>query len=387
MIQQSTISRAAGRVETRDYSLILAIWAASYLTIDMIMWLGGRSTLVSNIVISMPMIATAPVLTMMLDQLRCRLLPLGNSTVAALLVPAAFGAAILQGLVDYSSVRIAAALLFPDWQAYVPTEHRQFGFGIYVYALHFLCCLLILALLRSRRSVELAFELHTEAVSARRHFEAKALRLQLTPHFLFNALNSIAALVAHGSNKVADTMICRLSDLLRASIVVDSDSEVSLSSELATIESYLAIEQVRFGERLSIDFAVAPDAWDAAIPDLILQPLAENAVKHGLATPKAAIRLTFDVQRQNELLMIAVTNHCLSHPPANEDASTAGTGIGLANIRGRLSLLGARGAKLETMQLPDGFRAILTLPYRRFSVAPASRKTPTVADSSQAFRP
>lgn len=367
MIQQLSMSRISNGsgVPAAAIPLAIFIWALSYLAIDTIMWAGGRSTLVSNIVISLPMMLTAPVLTLGLERLRRHLLHLHPALIAAILCPAAFGAAIVQGVVDYSSVRVGAALLFSEWQAYVPTEHRQFGFGIYVYALHFLCCLLALTLLQARHAVEVAVNRQREAVSAHRRAEAKALRLQLNPHFLFNALNSIAALVAMGGNRVADAMICRLSDFLRASIDGDPESDVSLSSEIATIESYLAIEQLRLGERLKVELKIAPDAWDAAIPALILQPLAENAVKHGLSMSKSAIRLIIEVQCAGGRLTISVTDRRASGGAAPADPRAGGAGIGLANIRERLSLFGAGQAGLETEILADGFRARLTLPYRR----------------------
>lgn len=369
MIQQVPVSRISKTLDlpAATVPVALCIWTLSYLAIDLIMWAGGRSTLVSNIVISLPMMLTAPVLTIALERLRRQLLHLAPALIAALIVPAAFGAAVLQGLVDYSSVRLGAALLFPDWQDYVPTENRQFGFGIYVYALHFLCCLLALTLLQAQRSVQMAVERQTEAVSAHRRAEAKALRLQLNPHFLFNALNSIAALVAIGGNRVADAMIWRLSDFLRASIVGDPESDVSLSSEIATIESYLSIEQLRFGDRLQVEWRIAPDAWDAAVPGLILQPLAENAVKHGLAKTRSTIRLIIEVQRIGGSVTMSVTDRRASSAASCADADLRGAGIGLANVRQRLTLFGTDRARLETELLPDGFRAQLTLPYRKFS--------------------
>ena len=370
MIQQLAMPRRWKRSAQRGtaktaLSLIISIWTLSYLAIDMIMWAGGRSTFFSNVIISLPMMMTAPILTMGLERLRRQLLHLAPSLITAVLFPAAFGAATVQVTIDYFSVRMGAALLFPEWQAYVPTEHRQFGFGIYVYAVHFLCCLLALTLLQARRSVEVAINRQREAVTAHRRAEARALRLQLNPHFLFNALNSIAALVAMGGNRVADAMICRLSDFLRASIVGDPESDVSLSSEIATTEAYLAIEQLRLGERLKVELSVAPDAWDAAIPALILQPLAENAVKHGLSASKSAIRLIIDVQRAEHILTISVIDRRTSGKEVTLVARVARAGIGLSNIRQRLSLLSSEHAGLVTELLDDGFRAQITLPYRR----------------------
>lgn len=371
MIQPFADSHMSKRadVSAAAQPLILAIWIASYLAIDLIMWAGGRSTLVSNIVISLPMMLTAPLLTLALERLRRRLLHLGPVPIALLLAPAAFGAAVTQGMIDYASVRVAAAMLFPDWRVHVPTEHRQFGFGIYVYTLHFLCCLLALTLLQARHSVEVAARRHDEALGARRRAEAQALRLQLNPHFLFNALNSIAALVATGGNRVADAMICRLSDFMRATMMGAAESDVSLANEIATTESYLAIERLRFGERLTFAFSIAPDAWDATIPPLILQPLAENAVKHGLAAARAVIHIQTDVKRTGDLLAITVTDRRVAMGADAARIVPDGTGVGLNNVRDRVALFGGGRGRVETETLGDGFCVRLVLPYRRFATA------------------
>lgn len=354
--------------------LVFAIWIASYLTIDLIMWVGGRSTLVSNIIISLPMMLSGPALTMAFDQMRRRLFHLGPVPAALALAPMSVGAAIAQSVVDYSSIRVAAAILFPDWQAHVPTEHRQFGFGIYVYTLHFLCCLLALTLLETRHSVEVAARRHDEALRARHRAEAKALRLQLNPHFLFNALNSIAALVATGGNRVADAMICRLSDFMRATMMGAAENDVSLAHEIAATESYLAIERLRFGDRLTFAFDVASDAWDATTTPLILQPLAENAVKHGLATPHTAIHVQTDVRRMGDLLDITVTDRRVAVGANTAPIATEGAGIGLRNVRDRVALFGDGRGHLETEALDDGFRVRLVIPYRRFATAAGSSR-------------
>lgn len=368
MIQQFSDWRTLKRVAPVDtvVPVVLSVWIGSYLAVDLIMWAGGRSTLASNIFISLPLMVTASVLTLALEQLRRRLLHLDLALIVAILIPAVLAAAIVQGLVDYICVQFAAAALFPEWQAYVPVEGRQFGFGIYVYILHFLFCLLALTQLQTRRSMEIAVRRHAAALSAHHRAEARALRLQLNPHFLFNALNSIAALVTQQGNRVADAMICRLSDFLRASIVANADDDVSLPHEIATTESYLAIEQLRFRERLSVHLAIAPHAWDATIPAFLLQPLAENAVKHGLAEPQAAIRLTIDARREQDCLVITVTDRRISDTPRRAARRPDSPGIGLTNVRERLALLGTDRARLETEQLPDGFCAKLTLPFRQY---------------------
>lgn len=347
--------------------LIVIIWAGSYLVHDLMLWADGRSPLVNNVITSMPLVATATALTTALDRLRQWSHRWGLPLAVAILLPVAFGAAIMQGLFENLFTRTGAVLQLPGGQAYSPAEHLPFGLDVYITTLHFLCCLLALALLDALQFIKIALRHRSAAMMAQRHAEAKALRLQITPHFLFNALNSIAALLSHESNSVAEKMICRLSDFLRASITADPEDEVSLATELATTEAYLAIERLRFGERLSVAFTVAPDAWGAAVPPFILQPLVENAVKHGLCTPRAAIRLAINVQRQHDLLAITVTDTRHFDGPSPAEARTTGTGTGLSNIRQRLLLVDRNRARLETSKLDRGFRAKLILPYRQCS--------------------
>ena len=347
--------------------LISGLWAVGYLAINLIVWAESRATLVSTILISLPMVTSATALTMVLDRLRREYLHMDLSVVTTLLLPAVFAAAALQGLADGLSVRLGAALLFPDLEGHPLIEQGQLAVTVFIYALQFFCCLLTLALLHAMQILEIMGEHKAKAISAQRNAEEKALRLQLTPHFLFNALNSIAALVAHDGNKVADTMICRLSEFLRATLAVDPEDGVSLESELATAKSYLAIERLRFGERLSVGFNIAPDAWGAAIPPLLLQPLVENAVKHSLATTRTTIWLTINARRKQDSLVITVTDTRLSGGSAPTKARTESTGIGLSNIQKRLQLIDRKRARLETEKLSNGFRATLTLPYRRFS--------------------
>jgi two-component system LytT family sensor kinase len=346
-------------------SLILAFWVTSYLAIDVIKWTGGRSTLVSNIAISLPMIASAFLLTVMIDQLCVRLKDGQPALVFPLLGLSVSLAAIVQCLLDQAVVQIAASTLFPDWTRFIPADGEwRLGFGVYIYTVEFLLCVFILALFRARRSIRRVSAREIETASAHRLAEAKALRLQLNPHFLFNALNSIAALVAKEGNRNADAMICRLSDFLRASITVDPLADVSLASELATIDAYLAIEQLRFGARLSVEFEVAPNAWHARIPNFILQPLFENAIKHGLIDTKSAIKVRLEVRRKHDLLHMAVINHHVAGTPSPTPVRTRHFGVGLANTRQRLTLFGGDQAKLQTEILADGFRATLQLPFR-----------------------
>ena len=352
-------------IADRNITALLLIWVGIYLVLDLVMWAGGRSTLASNIIISLPMLMSGVLATLALEWLRRQLWSRNPAPILGWMGVAIVGAAAIQCLVDYMSVRVSAALFFLDWEAFVPHHPRQFAFGIYVYAVHFTLCLLVLAFLRARQAIDRAIVRQAETLSAKARAEARALRLQLNPHFLFNALNSIAALVAAEGNRVADAMICRLSDFLRAAIASDPGAHVSLSSELATTEAYLAIERLRLGDRLEVSFDIAAEAWHAAIPGFILQPLVENAVKHGLTARDAAIALTIAVRREDGDLLVQVTDRRTAGPPPRGQARAAGCGIGLTNIRQRLSLLDSGRARLETEARADGFRATLRLPYRR----------------------
>jgi LytS/YehU family sensor histidine kinase len=121
--------------------------------------------------------------------------------------------------------------------------------------------------------------------------EAKlqALQMQLNPHFLFNTLNSIAALM-HQNVDAAERMITRLSDLLRAALESSNSQEVDLRHELAMLSTYLEIERVRFGDRLQVNLEIAPEALDAQVPNLVLQPLVENAIRHGIEPAPDRVR-------------------------------------------------------------------------------------------------
>jgi two-component system, LytTR family, sensor kinase len=197
-----------------------------------------------------------------------------------------------------------------------------------------------------------------EAEAARA--EAAALRLQLNPHFLFNTLNSISSLVTLGRGQEAQAMIDALGDFLRASLHADPMADVSLAEEIETIDAYLGIESVRFGERLAIAIEIAPGLSDCPVPNFILQPLVENAVKHGVAATSGAATLTIAVTREADALVLAVTNtRAAGAEPAEP---RPGTGIGLANIRQRLAIRYGDAARLDSGPVTNGWSSEIRLP-------------------------
>lgn len=196
------------------------------------------------------------------------------------------------------------------------------------------------------REVQTA-ELKAELAQAR----MQALTMQLQPHFLFNALNSVVALVRKQENPAAVKMLVRLSDLLRYVLEKTSDDLVPLSQEIHFIEQYLAIEQVRFYDRLQIEYAIEPDTLEIEIPNLLLQPLVENAIKHGISGSITGGCIQIRAWKTPSHLHIVIRDNGLGLPA---DAATIEEGIGLHNTRSRLHHVYGEGADFHLTPCSDG---------------------------------
>ncbi|HEU4729562.1 MAG TPA: histidine kinase [Kofleriaceae bacterium] len=194
--------------------------------------------------------------------------------------------------------------------------------------------------------------------------QLQALQMQIRPHFLFNTLNTISGLVRVDDKPAAITMLAGLGDLLRLLLRSDGAHEVPVRQELELIERYLAIEQVRFGDRLAIEVRVEPGVEDAMVPNLILQPLVENAVRHGIGG--ASGRVSVEVERAGHTLRIAVSNTGEAHPSDGDHL-----GIGLTNTRARLERLYAGEHRFELAQTEAGTSAIIEIPLHHEPRLPA----------------
>ena len=211
-------------------------------------------------------------------------------------------------------------------------------------------------------------ELHAAQISAQlAQAQLQALRTQLHPHFLFNTLNGIATLV-HRDPEAADQMIARLSDLLRVTLEGVGVQEVPLAKEIEFLKGYLEIEQVRFGDRLTVDMQIAPDVRGARIPYLILQPLVENAIRHGIAPRSQPGRVVIRAQSENGFLVLEIRD--------NGPGLTAGLdtptrqGMGLSNTRSRLEKLYGERQRFEMRNgSSGGFVVTLTFPFQSTSPA------------------
>ncbi len=190
--------------------------------------------------------------------------------------------------------------------------------------------------------------------------ELRALRYQVNPHFLFNTLNSLSALVMKGEKALADAMIMNLSIFYRTSLAGEPSEDVPLSEELELQKLYLEIEAVRFPKRLTVSLQIEPGLDDAAVPGLILQPLVENAIKHGVSKTVAPVMLGISAHAQNETLVLSVTNS------AGGGDSRGPHGIGLANVRDRLAArFGERASLDHGRDGEGGYRATIRLPLVR----------------------
>ena len=183
------------------------------------------------------------------------------------------------------------------------------------------------------------------------------LKAQLRPHFFFNALNTISALM-HVDVPRADRLLSRLADLLRATLQWGDQETTSLRQEMHMLELYAQIMQERFADRVTLSWNVAKDALSGTLPALLLQPLLENAFKHGVERSRDAVRIEIEARREGERMHIAIRN---TGSVLDTDLKD---GVGLRNCRERLSVLYGDAAKLQLAQLPDAVEASVTLPWQ-----------------------
>ena len=201
-----------------------------------------------------------------------------------------------------------------------------------------------------------------EALLAQAHLQA--LKMQIHPHFLFNTLNTISELV-HRDREAADQTITHLSDLLRISLEQFGVREVPLKQELDFLKKYLEIEQMRFQGRLRVQIEVDPETLDARVPNMILQPLVENAIRYAVAPRSAGGRIEIYAHRQNGMLHLQVCDDGEGLPPeGSERAGRRREGVGLANTRARLEHLYSTTHRFDLRNSPDGGLVVsLTIPF------------------------
>lgn len=202
------------------------------------------------------------------------------------------------------------------------------------------------------------------AEASAREAELRALRYQIHPHFLFNTLNAISTLVIQGQSTAAVSMITRLADFLRATLDDKNANEVSLEEELFLTKQYFEIEKTRLGQRLTVRMNLDPSLTSCLVPHLVLQPIVENAIRHGIAPRPGSGLVTISVARVDGRARITVSDDGLgkaARPTAAEDSK----GIGLVNTEKRLKELYGDNYQFK-LRWPEsgGCEAIIEVPFR-----------------------
>ncbi|HUA63572.1 MAG TPA: sensor histidine kinase [Verrucomicrobiae bacterium] len=287
----------------------------------------------------------------------CRAMPLHRVGWANLL--GTFGAAAFAGsLVFVGSAKLVSLLV----EEFVPNLNNGgaadrplpllLGMGVLLYVLSVGMHYASLAAEESRAAENRAAEARTLA----REAELRALKMQINPHFLFNSLHSIAALATQDGPRARD-MCVRLSEFLRSGLGVGDRDHISLREELALARNYLDVERVRFGDRLRVEETIDPDCGDCNVPPLVLQPLVENAVKHGIAGLVEGGCIRLQARRQQGGVCITIEN-----PFDPEMPLARKSGVGLAHVRRRLEVRYGERAVFEPSSIEGLYRVVLLLP-------------------------
>ncbi|MEJ2595505.1 MAG: histidine kinase [bacterium] len=224
--------------------------------------------------------------------------------------------------------------------------------GVFYYLLFILFYYMILYYEDLQDKLKIESELQTLVKEA----ELNALKSQINPHFLFNSLNSISSLTITDPDK-AQEMVIKLSDFLRYSLSHDKNEKASLKQEFENLQRYLDIEKIRFGKRLNFVEKIPENCINFEIPNMILQPLIENSIKHGVYNSTEEVLVELSCRVENGYVIIEITN---DYDP--DAIKKVGQGIGLSNIRKRLQLIYQRQDLLETIADKMVFRAILRIP-------------------------
>jgi two-component system LytT family sensor kinase len=269
-------------------------------------------------------------------------------------------AAALIGCFLHGAVNLAV------FEVFVPESNMEsFSVGLYFAALlqwfwsYAALCALVLAVTtslelgeRERRIAHLQRVAHTA--------QLRALRYQLNPHFMFNTLNSIAALISRREPETAEAMVENLADFLRAGLSLDPHEDIPLEREIELQSLYLAIETLRFPDRLQVEIDVPDDVRNALVPSLVTQPLIENVVRHAVATSLEPVRLKITARHEGDRLRLTVQNSAAE----GGLPSTPGTGVGLTNVAERLEArFDHDRIFLAERQGDGGFLVVIEIPW------------------------
>jgi|HubBroStandDraft_6_1064221.scaffolds.fasta_scaffold121788_2 two-component system, LytTR family, sensor histidine kinase AlgZ len=335
-------------------TLYLLVWAALGGLLGFLLTITGRLTGAETALLAMPL-ALFYAFVCLAPWYMCRFLPLDAAQ-----LPKILGNHIAAAVVAALFWIVLAKVLGLGLSRYYPAVDQRFsaqlplvfGIGVLLYLLSVALHYVLLSLESSQESETREHQARTLA----REAEIKALKAQINPHFLFNSLNSISALATVDGVRARD-MCIKLSDFLRNTLSLGEKRSITLRDELALAQAYLAVEQVRFGSRLRIELETDPGCGDCIVPPLFLQPLVENAVKHGIAGMVEGGAIRLEAHCENGWLQVTVQNEFdPDAPPAQRH------GLGLQNVRNRLRAVYENQARLDTVVTDGVFVVAVDLP-------------------------
>jgi LytS/YehU family sensor histidine kinase len=256
-----------------------------------------------------------------------------------------------------------AMFWYEAWLQGRPMKVTRIFYGSLYHSFVLLAWSILYFAIKNYQDLQAERERKLKAEASAQRERLRALRYQLNPHFLFNSLNAISTLVVEGQNRVATAMIARLSEFLRLSLEGSDHAEIPLAEELEFIRRYLEIEQMRFGDRLHVRIDVPAELLSALVPNLILQPLVENAIRHAITHRQTAGTVEIKARRVGNELRLRVSD-CGPDMPGNGNAASR-NGVGLTNTRKRLEeLYGAQHGFELRQQDGGGLAVTLQIPFR-----------------------
>jgi len=331
------------------FLLYLAVWVPLGAMFGFMLSLSGGLTLPESTAVALPAVIVLFVLALT-PWYTCKALPLRSTPPARLLATHLITAMCVSTVVVLVT-KISAAM-FSLWLPNCQTRlHSAIPLAAFMVLLIYM---LSVALHYTLLAVESSK--HAEVLS--REAELKALKAQVNPHFLFNSLNSISALTT-SDPAAAREMCIRLSDFLRNSLRLGERTSIPFSEELALTKTYLEVEQIRFGKKLRVRHDLDPACDDCEVPPLLVQPLIENAIKHGVATLVDGGEIAIRGRRVQNVVCFVIEN------PFDPDAPAARkNGFGLISVRSRLQARYGNAGRLETEVDNNRYRVVLTVPAK-----------------------
>jgi two-component system sensor histidine kinase AlgZ len=328
--------------------LYLAVWVPLGTILGLLISVAGLLTATETAVIVVP-VTVALAFVCLSPWYACRALPLRSSGALRLI-----GQHLLAALLVAGGVLLVARLAAAGFSDLLPGLDQGFraiapvltAMVAMIYLLSTAMHYVVIEAQTSRRSELLA-----------REAQWRALKAQVNPHFLFNSLNSISALTASDAGRAREMCIL-LADFLRTSLRLGERSSIPFREEMALTRMYLDVEQVRFGRRLRLHEDMEPGCDECEVPALLIQPLAENAVKHGIALIDEGGEILMVGRRVGQELRFTIEN------PFDPGAPASRSGIGLANVRRRLEARYGSAARLEVEAGNNVYRVTLTVPAR-----------------------